>query len=61
MKFKDLISQEEIDVAAEAGKRLAKIVSDINITQKQPTKKSSFGEYFKTTLPQPLSEEEKGT
>lgn len=57
MKFSELISKEHMNLAVEAGKRLAKMVQDMNIAPpKVPVKKPSFGTFFQGTLPQPLHE-----
>lgn len=58
MKVNDLMDKEQINLAYEAGKRLAKMVSDMNLAPRTHTKKASFGDYFKTTIPQPLQEVE---
>lgn len=60
MKISDLMDKEQMSAAYEAGKRLAKIVNDMNLVAKQAPKKSSFGEFFKASLPQPLAERKKG-
>ena len=56
MKFIDLLNKEQMDAAYAAGKRLAKMVSNIDLAPKQPSKKASFGEFFQATLPQKLDE-----
>jgi hypothetical protein len=57
MKFSELISKEHMNLAVEAGKRLAKMVQDMNLAPpKAPVKKPSFGAFFQTTIPQQLQE-----
>lgn len=56
MKVEDLIDKTQMDLAYEAGRQLAKMVNNINLAPKQRTKKSTFGAFFQTTIPQPLQE-----
>ncbi len=57
MKINDLMDKTHINMAIEAGKRLAKMVNDINLAPKKDRpKKTSFGEFVQASQPQPLQE-----